>query len=89
MVEKKISQHILSEPSKQLVKSGHGPNTMPHKTHHTVEPTTNTSVSFASPVKERVRKAFTGVKQSPELPRTTVESRKDILFMEQSHENTN
>jgi len=63
--------------------------TAAHKTQHTVGPTMSTSMSFTSTVKEAVRKAFTGAKQHPEPPRTTVTSGIDVQFMEQTHENIN
>lgn len=44
----------------------------------------STSVSFTLTAKETVRKAFTGVKQHPELPKTTTASGKDVQFMEHS-----
>lgn len=63
--------------------------TIPHKPQRTVGPTMSTSVSFTSTAKETARKAFKGVRQHPELPRTTVAPGKDIQLMEQIHENTN
>lgn len=62
--------------------------TVPHKTHHTVETTTSTSASFTSPLKEQVKKPAKGWNGNW-TTWTTVESRKDIQFIEQSHENTN